>query len=564
LNNSNFVRVYNGGKYSAFTDPLRNIVLFGEDANLIKHHKSVYIRNSNYHFQPGVGFGKRGEIIDAHYLPSGFSFTSEGLACTKIEKQKSLFMLGYLNSSVGQYLLNTYSGQHKQVGYVNILPVPDIDGHLTKRLVSLVKAAISKKFFWYSIDETTPFFKFQKSYTMISEFLSYDSVEFFEKDRAEYKAILNEIDSIFEQSINIKLPTDLINLKNNRPEDNPWFEGLSTNSVIELRAFSTFYLASLILGVAFDRWDSQIIPHNFNIDFEPLVDSLAIEFNKVKNAGKRILNFDNCSIEQFLLYLPQSEQFVYNSKDFSKKIEEILSITGKDSIEELFSDGTFFDFHLNQFNKSRREAPIYWSLQTSSCSYTLWVYYHRLNGQTLYTCVNDFVEPKLKNVTNDLNNLLKKSARNTTEEKILAKLADLEAELKDFRDELLRIAKFWKPNLNDGVQITAAPLWKLFQHRQWQKKLKATWEKLENGDYDWAHLACSIWPERVLKKCHSDRSLAIAHDVENDFWEEVEVPVIRRGKNTGKTKWEWQPRKLSETQLQDLIRQIIETGHTAG
>nr|WP_320013503.1 hypothetical protein [uncultured Desulfobacter sp.] len=92
------------------------------------------------------------------------------------------------------------------------------------------------------------------------------------------------------------------------------------------------------------------------------------------------------------------------------------------------------------------------------------------------------------------------------------------------------------------------------------KKLKQTWEKLEKGDYDWAHWACGIWPERVLNKCHTDRSLAIAHDVEDQFWEEVEVPVIRRGKDTGKTKWEWHPRKLPETQLRDLIKQIIETG----
>ena len=173
------------------------------------------------------------------------------------------------------------------------------------------------------------------------------------------------------------------------------------------------------------------------------------------------------------------------------------------------------------------------------------------------------MEPKLRTVTDDLNDLRSKSARSSTEEKELARLTDLEAELKDFRDELLRIAKFWKPNLNDGVQITAAPLWKLFQHKQWQKKLKATWEKLEKGDYDWAHLACSIWPERVLKKCHSDRSLAIAHDVEDDFWEEVEVPVIRRGKDTGETKLEWHHRELSETQLQDLIRQILETIHSS-
>jgi len=53
-----------------------------------------------------------------------------------------------------------------------------------------------------------------------------------------------------------------------------------------------------------------------------------------------------------------------------------------------------------------------------------------------------------------------------------------------------------------------------------------------------------IWPvasgrNGCLKKCYTDRSLAIAHGVEDDFWEEVEVPVIRRGKYTGKTKLEW-------------------------
>ena len=94
------------------------------------------------------------------------------------------------------------------------------------------------------------------------------------------------------------------------------------------------------------------------------------------------------------------------------------------------------------------------------------------------------------------------------------------------------------------MQITAAPLWKLFQHKAWQKKLKDTWEKLEKGEYDWAHLACSIWPERVLLKCHQDRSLAIAHDVENIFWHEVEVP-------------EWQPKDLSDTELDALVKQTI-------
>src|SRR5690606_20395168 len=139
---------------------------------------------------------------------------------------------------------------------------------------------------------------------------------------------------------------------------------------------------------------------------------------------------------------------------------------------------------------------IYWPLSTSSGSYTLWLYYHRLTDETLYTCVNDFVDPKLKRVTEAVAGLRAKSGRSAADERELERLIAFEAELKDFRDELLRIVKFWKPNLNDGVQITAAPLWKLFQHRLWQKKLKETWEKLEAGDYDWAHLAYSIWPDR--------------------------------------------------------------------
>ena len=98
----------------------------------------------------------------------------------------------------------------------------------------------------------------------------------------------------------------------------------------------------------------------------------------------------------------------------------------------------------------------------------------------------------------------------------LEKLQDFRQELIDFRDELLRVAKLpYRPNLNDGVLITASPLWKLFRLKKWQNDLKACWEKLETGEYDWAHLAYSIWPDRVREKCKTDRSIAIAHDLEH-------------------------------------------------
>jgi hypothetical protein len=210
--------------------------------------------------------------------------------------------------------------------------------------------------------------------------------------------------------------------------------------------------------------------------------------------------------------------------------QEACEILGVSSLRAYFANPTrFFDDHLKRYSKSRRVAPIYWPLSTPSSSYTLWLYYHRLTDQTLYSCVNDFVEPKLKQANEDVDMLRRRANRSRQEEKELTRLSDLALELAAFRDELLRIARFWQPNLNDGVQITAAPLWRLFQHRAWQKRLKETWEALEAGDYDWAHLAYSIWPERVREKCKTDKSLAIAHDLEHLYVEPVKPVKAKKG-----------------------------------
>jgi hypothetical protein len=48
------------------------------------------------------------------------------------------------------------------------------------------------------------------------------------------------------------------------------------------------------------------------------------------------------------------------------------------------------------------------------------------------------------------------------------------------------------------------------------KDLENCWEKLGKGEYDWAHLAYTIWPDRVKEKCKTDKSLAIAHNFEVD------------------------------------------------
>lgn len=314
---------------------------------------------------------------------------------------------------------------------------------------------------------------------------------------------------------------------------------------------------SFLIGCAFGRWDNSFTgSDNISDVYEKLPCQPPAFKISAFNGYIELNGISDIDSDKSL-----TRKIETITLDNSDEVDRAFSLCGmKDLSFFLSKTSAFFDYHLKQYSQNRRPSPIYWPLQTPSGSYTLWVYYHRLTEQTLYICINDFLEGpkgKLTEITDALNALRNKTARSSAEEKELSRFTDLEAELKDFRDELLRLAKFWKPNLNDGVQITAAPLWKLFQHKQWQKKLKETWDKLEKGDYDWAHLAYNIWPERVLRKCHEDRSLAIAHNVENEFWEEVEIPVIRRGKDSGETKVEWQPKKLNEDALKKIIFQKI-------
>lgn len=213
---------------------------------------------------------------------------------------------------------------------------------------------------------------------------------------------------------------------------------------------------------------------------------------------------------------------------------EACEILGVKSLRDYFrKPAGFFADHLKRYSKSRRQAPIYWPLSTASGSYTLWIYYHRLTPDTLYKCLQQFVEPKIREIEQDLVRLRAmdeagEGGRQTRDQ--LAKAETLRTELLALRDELAHWAPRWKPNLNDGVQITASPLWKLFLLPKWRKTLEQTWKELDRGDYDWAHLAHTLHPARVREKCKTDRSLAIAHSLEDLCQIQAPAPKKKRGK----------------------------------
>jgi hypothetical protein len=186
----------------------------------------------------------------------------------------------------------------------------------------------------------------------------------------------------------------------------------------------------------------------------------------------------------------------------------------------------FFKEHTQKY----RKRPIYWYLRSAKGNYGLWLYYHRLDKDILFKALLNYVEPKIRLEEDRLKTLrARKEAAGTSgrEAKQIEREMDRQeqfvAELHDFKDKLRRAADLHiTPDLNDGVVLNIAPLWELVP---W-KEPKKYWEELQEGKYDWAHIALELWPDRVKEKCRTDRSIAIAHGLEHLC--EVSPPKARR------------------------------------
>ncbi|MCX7075199.1 MAG: hypothetical protein NTZ45_00260, partial [Methylococcales bacterium] len=517
-----------GGKVPFFRSPFMAFY-YQDNWGAMRFFPGFSLKNTNLFWKLGIGWGKRTDLLSTQIIPRGMITAEDGQFFIPHNEENIWLLLGFLNSKYAQTAINSICGGHKGPGYLAKIPFNKYIKN-SFNIGELAFDGAKKQLEMSSCDETSLYF--------ISPFIfgidSQSAYVEYSRKVDQVNNVLRKLDDAVFYGLE-KTISDIEQIEFISPGELVLETDWVNSSVDFVKAFISYGL-----GLVYGRWDIRKFKDTSVILNDPQAlfelpkcipgmlqtcneNSIVIDNEypiNIKWSG--ILVSEQSNSNDIVTNVCNALGNIWNNEEGELIEQQMCKQLEYENLRDYFNK-YFFPSHLNIYSKSRRKAPIYWPLQTRSLSYSLWLYYHQLNDQILFICVNDFIQPRIQLTNDDLTVLANKSFRNNVEEKTLEHLIDLKVELEDFRDELLRIAKFWKPNLNDGVQITAAPLWRLFQHKPWQNKLKETWEKLEAGEYDWAHLAYSIWPARVLRKCHKDRSLAIAHEVENELWHEVEV-----------------------------------------
>lgn len=499
-------------------------------------HWTAQLNGYDQYFKRGITWSSRPHRVGSFWaLPEGAIFGNSGPAIIDESNEDIYFSLGVLNSPTYLSLLNLLmprgtegDGQtlKYELGYVCTVPFPSVTNDIkalisgeAHKLCEILMSELSR------LELSTSF----STESFVPEAHSFNAAySVLQERRTNAKARI----SVLSKSINDRVRSaysetanaDVATLRNLESTIEAAVDRSEHFAIVEKskKDFAEDCI-SMLIGLAFGRYDPSM-------ETLALTDPLA-PIGVPKNRYSHAVLSDDPSQDLNIVYVGMEAFAKLKGANANRFVEELEAELGESPNILAYIRKEFFTMHLQRFSAARRGAPIYWPLSVSSGKYTIWLYYSALDDQTLYRAINDFVEPKLKQVSADVTALRTKgSARTRDDEKHLETLQAFELELIEMRDILLKLAPTYKPNRDDGVQISAAPLWPLLRHKPWQKVLKETWAKLEKGDYDWAHLAMNYWPERVREKCKTDRSLAITHDLEQLYIEPEDQPKKTRGK----------------------------------
>ena len=517
-----WVAIAKGGEYSPYYRNLELVLNWGSDGAECKAFIANYRGNKGWgfhwaaalngyvdYFRPGVTWSRRTSTwISGRALPAGCIFGDKGPAAfiPTDEPAKLTEVLAWMNSSVVSALLElsvgkegsqgTAAASSYEVGIVERLPYP-ADPNLTRAGKYALDAVLLRQERALT-DELNRLFtgpQLQPDDFQTAARLAH-SLQL-NIDTSVGKAFGLTDETIEEVKVNSRL------------------ESLQPAAPFELvlreRVQDHFLHLQFVVGCVFGRWNVEtlartpVLPGPFDVlpDYPP-----AAAFGDHKTAITAILVEDE----------GHPHDIVRRCSDLVENTRVPLQLPGnlRPSIQN-----EFFSKHIAAYSRSRRRAPIYWQLSTPSAQYSVWLYPHACTGETLYEVQNEYVAPKLEHEEKQLA-ILRAEHQSTLDaqgRKQIAMREGLVEELRRFLNEVKRIAPLWKPKLDDGMAVTFSPLWRLVpQHRSWQKELKSRWDELVAGEYDWAHVAMHLWPERVVPKCTIDHSLALAHGLEHVFW----------------------------------------------
>lgn len=467
------------------------------------------LSSDKFYFKEGITWSKISSSgFSARYMPDGFIISDAGMAIY-INNLSVFAILALINSKLACYILASISPTiNFSIGNILSLPIPEKPA--INRLNLFAEKAVQQV---QNIDyhnEICIDFLHPVSWELknivrknihnelngIEEEIDSEVYKIYKIEKNEQISIEKEL---FPKNIELNKKGNIYNIDSDKTDK-------CADTII-----SKLWL-SYAFGVAISRFQPGIAGGlgcgKFSVD----INERLIELSDPDG----IMVMDEGHSDDIRLKIIKCLTVIFGADETSTIIKTAIGKIGDP--EQLLRDylsTKFFKDHIQRY----RKRPVYWFLQSPQKKYGIWVFHERFTKDTLFRIQSEYVEPKIKLLENQIEDL--RTKRDSSEgrerreaEKEISSLTEILDDVREFSKKIKNITDCgYTLHIDDGVLINMAPLWELIP--SWQSELKKAWQSLEKGDWDWSYQAMDHWPERVKAKCRKNKSFAIAHGLED-------------------------------------------------
>ncbi len=521
-----------GGEYSPYYADIHLVVNWGNDGEEIKSYINPetgkqYSRpqNTDYYFRPGLTWSLRTQLgFNMRQFPAGAIFGHKGPVASGNGDNLAVY-LSISNSIVFSSLLSLQMafGSY-EVGVIQRTPLPPISQPAYRELESLTLQIVDLKRHIDRNDETTrPF--------VLPSLTTPNKNRSLSECALLFNTGISKV-SVGAGEIQHQIDTIAFNLYGINDKDRKAIEEAFCDRPAPINAPPTAPLSltadllSYTLGTIFGRWDVRYAtgerePPELPDPFAPLPacspgmlqgeDGLPLDPHEIPPDYPLAVDPDGILVDDeghpddIIARIRDVLALIWG--DRADAIEkEACEILGVKSLRDYFrkpSAGGFWDDHVKRYSKSRRKAPIYWLLQSAKKNYGIWIYYPRMDGDTLYKALR-YAKDKLAMEERRLEDLRKEREQSGTGGAAVKKLEKeidgqeaFISELHDFVEKLERAANLnLIPEHDDGVVLTIAPLRELVP---WNEP-KNYWDELIEGKYEWSSIGKQLAEKGLIKR----------------------------------------------------------------
>ncbi len=500
-----------GGGFRRWWGNQELTINWATDGSELRSFAPAVIRNPNFYFRRGVTYSYLTSAkFSARLSPGGFIFDVAG---SSLFPEDVSVVLAVLNSTFAQYALKLINPTvNFQIGDLARLPMPAVS---SEALVEFVERAIAFSRQVDTEDET--------SYDFIAPLRREFAHGVLRRRAEELAEIEQQIDEEVYRlygisdhdraAIESELAATRVDedgtILSGPADDIAGVEATTLANQTELAKRWVSYSVGLILGLFHIGVEGGVGRGSFlkevNEELRGLVSEdgiIVLDVSSPDNAASRV---------------EQAVQLMLGEEEVRSVTREV---TGGKSLDS-YLERDFFKDHVQRYAK----RPVYWLLQSSKRSYGLYLFHERITKDTLYVIQgNQYLGGKINQVRGQVEELhvrvqgLPQGRERKQAERELDVAQNLLTELESFAQALQTVTSAtddrgeevgWDLEIDDGVLINLAPLHTLMP--AWSTEPKKAWESLRKGEWDWSHTAMRYWPDRVLEKCRTNKSYAIAH-----------------------------------------------------